>query len=582
LVVGRLANDQGKKALNAFRFSWKRKLETTMSEEAPTARDCEIGEQYARRAADVRTIYPPGWQVDWDDAPLRFKLYHGVTRYPLSADIDCSLGESLPLSQPARDFQNGGTEPYVDLSRLLFHTYGLFCSRYLGSLKRADPSHSHASAPDKADKFPRYYTRPVPSGGALYPVELYLYVKDGWSIPSGVYHYDNAHHALALLREGNFDDYVTSCLGGAMAIESCDIVFFPAVFFWKNYFKYSDLSYRLQCLDLGVVLAHLLLVSRRFGLSAEVFFQFLDEPVDHLLGLDPRQESVYAVLPMNRQQLPSSAAYRSSPSLDGIDRLISQLPRIEHQFVQKSALIKSSEMIDQLHLASMSSRPGAVQQRLSSANSADSPSIVLPSLPQVSSRDLAETLHSRHSAFEDFRTGWLTPNQLSILLSEATRPFASDLDLLSGRNQPTELYCIVNHVKEIAPGAYRYDPDNHRLWIIAQGDMRWRLQTNYTMSNINMFQISVAFFMVGDYSAAFGACGNRGYRIQNIGAGIVIQRLYTASAAQELSCHALLGMDVKGMDDLLELGGSSLTTLMAVVVGHEKPYRLEHSHKLWF
>lgn len=547
-----------------------------------TAGDSEIGEEYARRAANVRTAYPPGWQVDWDDAPLRFKLYRGVTRYPLSKDIDCSLGETLPLSGRSREFQEGGPEPFADLSRLLFYTYGLVCSRYLGSLKRAEPSHSTTSASHKATGLPRYYTRPVPSGGALYPVELYLYVKDGWGIPPGIYHYDNAHHALALLREGNFDDYITSCLGGAMAIESCEIVFFPAVFFWKSYFKYSDLSYRLQCLDLGVVLAHLLLVSQRLGLLAEVFFQFLDEPLDYLLGLDPCQESVYAVLPLNRQQQRRATAHRSRPPLDGIDCLISQLPRIEHQYVQKSAFVKSSEMIGQLHLASMSSSGGEDQRRSPSPNSPESPSIALPYLSQVTSRDLTETLYSRHSAFEDFRKGWLTPNQLSILLSEATRPFANDLDFFSGRALPTELYCVINHVREITPGAYRYDPDNHRLWTIAQGDMRWRLQTNYTMSNINMFQISVAFFMVGDYSAAFRASGNRGYRIQNMRAGIVIQRLYAVSAALDLGCHALLGVDVKGIDDLLELGGSSLTTLMEVVVGHEKPYRLEHSHKLWF
>jgi SagB-type dehydrogenase family enzyme len=550
-----------------------------------TEQDYEIGRQYARRAADLHTIYPPGWQVDWNDAPLKFKLYSDVTRYPLSADVDCSLGESLPLCGHGRGLQNEQVEPYIDLSRLLFYTYGLFGSRYLGSLKRNEPSHRSASDPDpkrRADPFPRFFTRPVPSGGALYPVELYLYLKEGWGVPAGVYHYDNAHHALALLREGNFDDYVTSCLGGVLDIESCDIIFFPAIFFWKNYFKYSDLSYRLQCLDLGVVLAQLLLVSARFGLSGRVFFQFLDEPVDHLLGLEPRQESVYAVLPLSGRKKQRRSAHCSGPLLDGIDCLISRLPRVEHKYIQKSAVVKSSEMIDQLHLASMLSSLEWDRESHFQSNSTDAPSIPLPDPLPGPRKDLVETLRNRYSASEDFRKGWLIKDQLSILLSEATRSIKNDLDLPSTRLQRVELYCVLNYVKEIVPGVYRYDSDNHCLKIIEEGDMRWQLQANYTMSNINMFQISVGFFMVGDYSAAFKAYGNRGYRIQNIEAGIMVQRLYAASAAQGISCQALLGVDVDGMDDLLKLRGSRLTTLMEVVVGHEKSYRLEHSHKLWF
>jgi hypothetical protein len=37
------------------------------------------------------------------------------------------------------------------------------------------------------------YRRFVPSGEALYPSELYIYLKTE-DLPSGVYHYDVAHH----------------------------------------------------------------------------------------------------------------------------------------------------------------------------------------------------------------------------------------------------------------------------------------------------------------------------------------------------------------------------------------------------
>ena len=44
--------------------------------------------------------------------------------------------------------------------------------------------------------FTQSLRRFVPSGGALYPNELYVYLKLE-DIPMGIYHYDVAHHRLS-------------------------------------------------------------------------------------------------------------------------------------------------------------------------------------------------------------------------------------------------------------------------------------------------------------------------------------------------------------------------------------------------
>jgi len=64
------------------------------------------------------------------------------------------------------------------------------------------------------------YRRFAPSGGGLYPNELYVYLKIE-DLPTGVYHYDVAHHRLVLLREGNYDSYIDSALGNRFDVSTC-------------------------------------------------------------------------------------------------------------------------------------------------------------------------------------------------------------------------------------------------------------------------------------------------------------------------------------------------------------------------
>ena len=135
------------------------------------------------------------------------------------------------------------------------------------------------------------YRRFAPSGGALYPNELYVYLKIE-DLPAGVYHYDVAHHRLVLLREGNFDSYIARALGNRCDISACFGTVFVSTMFWKNFFKYNNFSYRLQGLDAGVLIGQLLEVAKRFGFASGVYFQFLDRAINHLAWAYPNKRRV--------------------------------------------------------------------------------------------------------------------------------------------------------------------------------------------------------------------------------------------------------------------------------------------------
>ncbi|MCK9909895.1 hypothetical protein MXD81_12200, partial [Microbacteriaceae bacterium K1510] len=150
---------------------------------------------------DTDKARPPDLEVDWQDAPLSYKLYRGLPVVSLSPEIPLTLeGEEAAATPDLRTIGN-----------FLWYVYGL---AQLSQTVFASDFPEQSMGPMQT------YRRFAPSGGALYPNELYVYLKLE-SIPIGVYHYDVAHHRLVLLREGDFDSYLAQALGNRCDVSAC-------------------------------------------------------------------------------------------------------------------------------------------------------------------------------------------------------------------------------------------------------------------------------------------------------------------------------------------------------------------------
>ncbi|MFL6560223.1 MAG: NADH oxidase, partial [Bacillus sp. (in: firmicutes)] len=134
---------------------------------------------------DIDKASVPNWEVDWEDAPLSYKLYSGLPVVPFSLEVPLTLeGQEQPAKPDLRK-----------VGHFLWYVYGL---------TQVSQSVFPLDSKDKTANLIQSYRRFAPSGGALYPNELYVYLKVE-DLPVGMYHYDVAHHRLVLLREGNFD-----------------------------------------------------------------------------------------------------------------------------------------------------------------------------------------------------------------------------------------------------------------------------------------------------------------------------------------------------------------------------------------
>ena len=112
------------------------------------------------------------------------------------------------------------------------------------------------------------------------------------------------------------------------------------------------------------------------------------------------------------------------------------------------------------------------------------------------------------------------------------------------------LYGSFYNVEGVPNGAYAYDNSAHALRRITKGDFRQFLQFGLTMPNVNLFQVPLCMHVVGDKNHLKEELGYRGYRIQQMEAGILVQRLLLVSCALGMGGHPLLGFDANQCDEL--------------------------------
>lgn len=504
---------------------------------------------------DTEKIAPPDWEVDWEDAPLPYKLYRGLPEIPLDADVPLTLGGREAETEPS----------LVELGHFLWYVYGL--TQYSQS---ANP----LGTTEKTVSFVQSLRRFVPSGGALYPSELYVYLKLE-DVPQGIYHYDVAHHRLILLREGNYDSYLSRSLGNGCDISDCFCTVFISTMFWKNFYKYNNFSYRLQGLDAGVLIGQSLEVANRMGFSSRVCYQFLDRSINHLLGISEQDESVYAVIPLSiNQSIYCGDNDKNREVIISETELCREVPLLEHVSYNRSKRVIDYPMLRKLNEASMFETPQSFVKIMKDTReklSFDTEMIMLP-YTDCFSYDFASVCRKRHSPDIDFKIGKVSQTQLSTLLKETfSYSYQNDLDDTHGNAETrVSLYGNFYNVEGVPNGAYSYDKNAHVLRRITLGDHRQFLQYGLTMPNVNLFQVPLCMHVVGDKDHLIEKLGYRGYRIQQMEAGILVQRLLLLASALGMGGHPLLGFDASSCDELYRLHSIGKTCLIQIPVG---PYR---------
>jgi SagB-type dehydrogenase family enzyme len=114
-----------------------------------------------------------------------------------------------------------------------------------------------------------YASRPYPSGGGSWELELYLAVDRCEGLARGFYHYDAGGHALVPIGVGTHElDALLRGAEFAMGAPAVpQILITIAARFGRTTWKYSSLAYALILKDVGVLLQTLYLMTTEMGLG---------------------------------------------------------------------------------------------------------------------------------------------------------------------------------------------------------------------------------------------------------------------------------------------------------------------------
>jgi SagB-type dehydrogenase family enzyme len=144
--------------------------------------------------------------------------------------------------------------------------------------------------------------RAAPSGGGLFPIELYCIVRNVEHLERGLYVYDPRRHGLYELRRADLAAPLSQSLPSMeTAIHDTAAAIMLVAVMPRIRFKYGERAYRFALLEIGHIAQNLLLAAQAEGASAVPIGGFLDDAANDVVGVDGLNEAVQYVVLIGQQ-----------------------------------------------------------------------------------------------------------------------------------------------------------------------------------------------------------------------------------------------------------------------------------------
>lgn len=509
----------------------------------PTAESYE--RWIASRPLNARGNPGAGPEVDWANKPSQFCIVRGGSKIPLPQLSGLDQLQLGVRREPAR----AGDIRLEDLSDLLLLSAGILRRKlsiaWTRRLKRANFEIEGSR-----------FSRGVASGGGLYPHCVYVVTLTPRPLRPGVYHYDVAHHALDLVRFGDYRKLIANALNDT-ALDRFDLLFVLTGRFWQSAFKYGSFAYKVMMQDVGALLGGMEQIAYSLSWNTAVLHWFDDRRIGNLLGLDTEHEAPFVVLG-------ASAANRVAAREEVETRAHSEapqdaLPAADFVHLERS---KGAQPLRHLLKIHASTCVGESWAPLSLGQTYPA-TVCQGAASAISRTNLAAALLNRETSWGQIidRQPALEAGQLSAALSFA---MGGGLSLL-------RLEAVIGRVDGLSRGLWHYDEATGQLVPKGAAAPAQVFRRIYTARFHNLDLVPAVLVLIGKLADAVARFGQRGIRIMNCEAGMFAQRVYLACAATSLGCGAVLGFNRTNLSEALRLDSATEVPLLMVFIGPRRP-----------
>ncbi len=187
------------------------------------------------------------------------------------------------------------------------------------------------------------------------------------------------------------------------------------------------------------------------------------------------------------------------------------------------------------------------------ASAAAAAGVTLPTPPKAGTASLDEVLAHRRSVRE-FSTKALTLSEISRLAWAAQGVTASGHRTApsAGATYPLEIYFAAGNVENLSAGVYHYLPEQHRLEVVAKGDIREPL-AEAAVSQEWLSHAPVVVVITGVLARTAARYGKRAERYANMEAGHASQNVLLEATALGLGATPVGAFDDAKVSRLLHL-----------------------------
>jgi len=141
--------------------------------------------------------------------------------------------------------------------------------------------------------------RAAPSGGALYPLNIYTVVGEGGveGVESGIYHYHPSSHGIQLIRKGDRRKEVAGAALWQMWMARAPVIFVITSEYERITRKYGNRGIRYAQIEVGHVGQNIFLQSGALGMGAGIVGAFHDDAVTEAIGA-PEAHKPLIIMPV--------------------------------------------------------------------------------------------------------------------------------------------------------------------------------------------------------------------------------------------------------------------------------------------
>lgn len=467
---------------------------------------------------DPTKVSDLGLEVDNYSKPLPFKIYPNKKYIDFDTEIPSSVKE-LKL-ESYTEFQS--------ISYMLWYIYGLSSFNWLTKNQEFSQVNSIS-----------FFRRSVASGGGLYPGELYIYIKGLENLKNGIYYMDVSGPRLVLIREGDFGNIISDSISED---KDNNIYIFITSFYWKNFLKYINFSYRLQGLDIGAIISQTYIISKMFGYKSKVNYLFNDNKINNLLGIDINEETSYAVISLRKNQF-----LHENINKESCGNIHSDL--IEHSYNPPNHLYKNISYLNQLIAKD------SINFKINKTTFEGSKIEVCEENLENKVYDVLLASRERVSPGEKFISTPLDLKVLQRVLNISLQEYL-EVDIAINKyliSTSIDVYFYANKINGLEQGYYYYNQKEKNYELLKPGDYGYDFQNNLTRKNFNLLELPLIVHIAGDLNEFVNDMGYRGYRTLQMEVGRVMHQIQLNAAGEKLGSHPMLSFNAKKLEQIFDV-----------------------------